>query len=101
MGADETDKKKKTVVHVLCGSDSLSKMTLEEKVGLMSGDTSLQKITCEKQMGVHWNQYPYGAGGNQRFGVPKILFCDGGRGVVCGVRRATCFPVPDHARRHI
>lgn len=86
--------RKKRLSYTSCAEAIVNKMTLEEKVGLMSGDTSLQKITCEKQMGVHWNQYPYGAGGNQRFGVPKILFCDGGRGVVCGVRRATCFPVP-------
>jgi len=72
----------------------VSKMSLEEKVYLMSGRVSLEDLgdafnnTSAEN---HYNVYPYPAGGNERLGVPELLFCDGPRGVVC--YRSTCFPV--------
>jgi len=75
-----TEKAKKIV-------DSL---TLEEKVSLMSGSCTLQDMITEMQENpdAHYNHKPYRAGG-----IPPMLFCDGPRGVVCGMRKATCFPV--------
>lgn len=72
----------------------VSKMSLEEKVYLMSGQTPVSEM--RKSMltpGEHYNWKPYPAGGNERLDVPKLLFCDGPRGVVCGTGRSTCFPV--------
>ena len=72
----------------------VGQMTLEEKVYLMSGQTHIAEM--RKSMlaeGQHYNWIPYPAGGNERLGVPKLLFCDGPRGVVCGEGQATCFPV--------
>jgi len=69
------------------------KMTLEEKVTLMSGDVSLMQMMAAKKTGSHYNQKPYSAGGNERFHVPPLKFCDGPRGAVCGLRETTCFPV--------
>ena len=43
------------------------KMTLEEKVTLMSGDVSLMQMMAAKKTGSHYNQKPYSAGGNERF----------------------------------
>lgn len=37
--------RKKRLSYTSCAEAIVNKMTLEEKVGLMSGDTSLQKIT--------------------------------------------------------
>ncbi len=71
----------------------VSQMTLAEKVYLLSGRTSIQKITDEKRQGKHFNHRPYPAGGNKALGVPELRFCDGPRGVVCGVGKSTCFPV--------
>lgn len=70
-------------------------LTLEEKVSLMGGEKTLQEIrqdiaSDEKK---HYNYLPYGAGGIEKIGVPKMLFCDGPRGVVCGNGETTCFPV--------
>lgn len=72
----------------------ISKMTLEEKVRLMSGtsnfDTLMSGIAQEK---THYNYIPYPSGGNEKYGIPPIRFCDGSRGVVCGVGKSTCYPV--------
>ena len=80
-----TEKAKKIV-------DSL---TLEEKVSLMSGSCTLQDMITEMQENpdAHYNHKPYRAGGIEEKGIPPMLFCDGPRGVVCGMRKATCFPV--------
>ncbi|AGB18576.1 beta-glucosidase family protein [Thermoanaerobacterium thermosaccharolyticum] len=75
--------------------DIVSKLTLEEKVYLMSGRVSEEELTEAFNISssdVHYNYYPYPAGGNQRLNVPELKFCDGPRGVVCG--KSTCFPVP-------
>ena len=70
----------------------VGKMTLEEKVYLMSGSITPQKMLEDfSTPGYHYNMVPYPAGGNERLGVPSLRFCDGPRGVVCG--NSTCFPV--------
>lgn len=72
----------------------VSKMTLEEKIYLMSGRVGMDKLLedfFQPNPARHYNWYPYPAGGNGKFGVPEMKFCDGPRGVVCG--SSTCFPV--------
>lgn len=69
-------------------------MSLEEKIALMSGNTSLQKVNDDKQAGFHFGYRPFPAGGNEKLGIPAVMFADGPRGVVCGYKMATCFPVP-------
>ena len=54
----------------------VSRMTLEEKVFLMSGGQSLQKITEAKRAGFHFNYTPFSAGGNKRLQVPDLRYCD-------------------------
>jgi len=72
----------------------VERLTLEEKVALMSGDMSLQRMIEEMEAGNHYNHVPYTAGGNPEKGIPAMRFCDGPRGVVCGTGKSTCFPVP-------
>lgn len=69
----------------------VEKMTLEEKVYLMSGKVSLKDLINDEADGNHYNYVPYPAGGNERLGVPEMKFCDGPRGTVQG--NSTCFPV--------
>ena len=81
----------------------LGQLSLEEKVSLMCGNlldftkASRQEIGMLvmglTQEATHYNVVPYGAGGLEKHGVPPMLFCDGPRGVVCGVGKSTCFPV--------
>lgn len=74
----------------------LSGLTLEEKVWLMSGQINLQDELANIQKdpdNLHYNYFPYPAGGIERVGLPPMLFCDGPRGVVCGNGKTTCFPV--------
>lgn len=70
-------------------------LTLEEKVSLMSGKMSFEEVrgAIRKKTKEHYNQFPYPAGGIPEKGVAPVLFCDGPRGVVCGNKRSTCFPV--------
>ncbi|MGI6577938.1 MAG: beta-glucosidase [Eubacteriales bacterium] len=74
----------------------ISQMSLEEKVHLMSGwmkPGDIGGIMSGSDPAIHYNHIPYGAGGNDRLGIPPVLFCDGPRGVVCGTGKSTCFPV--------
>ena len=81
----------------------LGQLSLEEKVSLMCGNlldftkASRQEIGMLvmglTQEATYYNVVPYGAGGLEKHGVPPMLFCDGPRGVVCGVGKSTCFPV--------
>lgn len=81
----------------------VAQLSLEEKIFLMSGNIDIQGIPPEKISEVlggmlasendHYNALPYAAGGNERVGLPPMNFCDGPRGVVCGVSKTTCFPV--------
>lgn len=68
----------------------VSQMTLDEKIDLMSGKLGLKEM-ADMLTGKGYNARPWGAGGNKRLGIPKMLFCDGPRGVVSG--NSTCFPV--------
>lgn len=73
----------------------VNRLSLEEKVSLMSGDMPLDKILAESRTSPekHYNYIPCSAGGLPEYNVPPVLFCDGSRGVVCGTGRSTCFPV--------
>ena len=80
----------------------VGKMTLEQKVHLMSGNIDMQHMSQEdlgKMMEMmqddsnHYNVTPYDAGGIEEFNLPPMKFVDGPRGVVCGNWQATCFPV--------
>ena len=64
----------------------VSRMTLDEKIGLMAGDETV----FSSMGGGQYNVKPYTAGGCARLGVPQMKFCDGPRGCVSG--RSTCFP---------
>lgn len=70
-------------------------LTLEEKVYLMGGNIKREEMIKDRGYDPkkHYNHIPYGAGGNEKAGIPTMLFCDGPRGVVCGVGETTCFPV--------
>lgn len=74
----------------------LKSLSLEEKVYLMSGQIKLadelENITKDPD-NLHYNYFPYPAGGIERVGLPPMRFCDGPRGVVCGNGKTTCFPV--------
>lgn len=80
----------------------VDKLTLEQKVWLMSGNIDMSKMTPDliakltEEMAKdenHYNVTPYAAGGLDEYGVPPMLFADGPRGVVCGNWKSTCFPV--------
>jgi len=69
-------------------------MTLEEKVGLMGGNVDFAMMMDPNQAAeAHYNHIPYPAGGNEKYGLAPMLFCDGPRGVVCGTGKSTCYPV--------
>ncbi len=67
----------------------VARMSLEEKVDLMGGRRSL--LSIQLRDGGRYNKVPYPAGGNERLGIPPLLFCDGPRGMV--PNHGTCFPV--------
>ena len=70
-------------------------LTLEEKVSLMSGQVQLEQMIKDmtEDPNKHYNYIPYPAGGIEEKGIPAMKFCDGPRGVVCGVGQSTCIPV--------
>lgn len=77
----------------------VDKLTLEQKIWLMSGNIDWYKLGPEKlaysMTGKnHYNVEPLLAGGIPEEGIPEMGFCDGPRGVVCGNEQSTCFPVP-------
>lgn len=76
--------------------DIVKKLTLEDKVGLMSGTMTFQQEMDNTEVdpdNLHYNHIPYTAGGNEQYNIIPMLFCDGPRGVVCGNGKSTCFPV--------
>ena len=75
----------------------VEQLTLEEKVSLMGGNITFQEEMDKFKSdpdNLHYNHIPYSAGGIKAYNVPPVLFCDGPRGVVCGNKKSTCFPVP-------
>lgn len=74
----------------------VKKLSLEEKVRLMSGTMTFQQEMDNFKAdpeNLHYNYKPYVAGGNKEHNIPAMLFCDGPRGVVCDNKKSTCFPV--------
>jgi len=73
----------------------INSLSLEEKVFLMSGKMTFEEVrgAIKKKLHVHYNQFPYPAGGIPEKGIPEMKFVDGPRGVVCGRGKSTCFPV--------
>lgn len=81
----------------------LSGLSLEQKITLMQGSLMDFTKATPQEIGAllsgltkeetHYNVVPYGAGGLIDKQLPPMLFCDGPRGVVCGVGQSTCFPV--------
>lgn len=69
----------------------IPKLTLEEKIGIMSGQITEQKLMDDLFLICHYNVKPYPTKAVERLGLPNIRFVDGPRGVVSG--SATCFPV--------
>ncbi|NPV60293.1 MAG: glycosyl hydrolase [Actinobacteria bacterium] len=69
-------------------AELVSSMSLGDKIREMSGTTNLFK---QLYMVLHYNKFPFLAGGNRRQGIPPIRFTDGPRGVALG--NSTCFPV--------
>ena len=70
----------------------VGQMTLEEKVHLMSG-WIMPASAGPPFQNEHYNYSPYPTAGNDRLGLPAMMFCDGPRGVVCNEGKSTCFPV--------
>lgn len=73
--------------------EMVGRLTLEQKVSLMSGTVSLNDMIVDIHDNKHYNYIPYPAGGIAEEGLQPVLFCDGPRGVVCGKGKSTCFPV--------
>lgn len=69
-------------------AELVSYMSLGDKIREMSGTTKPLK---QMYMVLHYNKFPFLAGGNRRLGIPPIRFTDGPRGVALG--NSTCFPV--------
>ena len=72
-------------------SNIIPKLTLDEKIGIMSGQDSEEKFMDDLFGIEHYNVTPYTTKEIVRLGLPNIRFVDGPRGVVAG--SATCFPV--------
>ena len=74
----------------------LNRLSLEQKVDLMSANFYMDMLQelLESLGGTdtHYNITPYPAGGIDGV-IPPVQFCDGPRGVVCGIGKTTCFPV--------
>ena len=68
----------------------LAELDLEEKVAMLSGHGFIKQIG-EDSGRYCARLYQIGAG-NERLGIPPLLFNDGPRGVAMG--SSTCFPVP-------
>ncbi|MFP6609445.1 MAG: glycoside hydrolase family 3 C-terminal domain-containing protein [Deltaproteobacteria bacterium] len=67
----------------------LDELSLDEKVYLMSGHGFIEQYLADDGQ---YNISPYQTGGgNERLGLPKLMFTDGPRGVALG--NSTCFPV--------
>lgn len=74
---------------------TVEKLTLEEKIFLMSGLRTMEEVrqSIQKKVKTHYNEIPYRAGGIEEKKIPPVLFADGSHGVVCGRKTCTSFPV--------
>ncbi|MAE96635.1 MAG: glycosyl hydrolase [Deltaproteobacteria bacterium] len=73
-----------------CIEALLGELLLEEKVAMLSGHGFMEQIAED---GGRYCARPYHIGaGNERLGIPPLLFNDGPRGIAMG--SSTCFPVP-------
>lgn len=96
-------KKEKRLAYTDRAIEIVESLSLEQKVALMGGNLlDFTKATPDEigalvagltKEETHYNVFPYGAGGIVEKNLPEMLFCDGPRGVVCGVGETTCFPV--------
>ncbi len=75
--------------------DMTKKLTLEEKVSLMSGIGYYfgGNYDVSESTNKHYNYRPFYCGGLDHHKIPRMLFTDGPRGVVIGNYKNTCFPV--------
>ena len=71
----------------------VDRLTLEQKVWLMSGNIDFTKLSPEEFGKMvtemlsgdnHYNITPYDAGGIEEYNLPPMRFADGPRGIVCG-----------------
>ncbi len=69
----------------------LPKLTIEEKIGIMSGQVTEEKLLDDLFLIEHYNVKPYPTMAIEHLGIPNVRFIDGPRGVVAG--SSTCFPV--------
>ncbi len=70
-------------------NETLSKMTLKEKVWMLNGNWNIIKNMIKHKNA--YNPVPIETNGCKRLGVTPIKFTDGPRGIVMG--HSTCFPV--------
>ncbi len=70
-------------------AEIIGKLDLDEKVFMLSGHGFMDQIAKDGRY--CGSAYHIGAG-NERLGVPPLMFLDGPRGV--GMGQSTCFPVP-------
>ena len=75
----------------LSAEEIVPQLTLGEKIRLMTPKSSFLELIWQAVILKHYNKKPVRAGGNKRFKIPEIRFCDGPRGLVSSI--ATCFPV--------
>lgn len=78
--------------------DIVNRLSLEQKIDLMGANIYMDQIQklldSLDNADNHYNMTPYPAGGIEDGKIiPPMLFCDGPRGVVCGIGKSTCFPV--------
>jgi len=81
-GATEQEREQR-IAELLCELD------LEEKVSMLSGHGFLEQIA--EDGGRYCARLYHVGAGNERLGIPPLLFMDGPRGV--GMGSSTCFPV--------
>ena len=81
-----SDWKKYRLSYTEKAKEILNKLTLEEKISLLSGSQTKEEVrgAIQKKIKMHYNEIPYRAGGIKEKGIPSMYFADGTRGVVCG-----------------
>ena len=68
----------------------LPKLTVDEKIGIMSGQVTEQKLLDDLFLIEHYNVKPYPTMEVKRLGLPNVRFVDGPRGVVAGSALFSC-----------